>query len=319
MDILVARLTLKTMRVISDSKWVQRIPLFGKKRTEAFTLGDLVAVVAIVGLGAAILLPVLFRAKLVVQEGACIGDLHQIQNGWILYNNENDGDFPYNVVNDGSTNINWVANHENYSGEPCDTNSAMLVNPRYSLLAPFVRNPAAYRCPADQSRSFGLTGGPRVRSYSMSQAIGPNVHGTVTNPNQGEWLGSLQDNAQVNVANSYSYTVYLNNGMMVGPIPPSDLIVLADEHPDSINDGSWAFNMPSSPSQTYWIDVPTPLHGNAGSFSFADGHAEIHAWQDPAEIPAVTYDKQIGGITLNEPKDPDVFWTASHISTVYPP
>jgi prepilin-type processing-associated H-X9-DG protein len=317
MDILMARLTMKAMCVISDSKWVQRVPLFETKRTEAFTLGDLVTVLAVVGLAAAILLPVLFRAKLIVQEGACISDLRQIQNGWILYNNENNGNFPYNVANIASTNINWVANYENYSGTPTDTNSAMLVNPRFSLLVPYVRNPAAYHCPADESRSDGLTGGPRVRSYSMSQAIGPNVHGTVTNPNQGEWLGSITDIGSVNAANSY--TVYLNNGMMVGQLQPSDLIVFVDEHPDSINDGAWAFNMPSSPSQVYWIDVPTPLHGNAGSFSFADGHAEIHSWQEPEGIQPVTYKAQIGGVGHAEPKDPDVIWTASHISTIYPP
>jgi prepilin-type processing-associated H-X9-DG protein len=317
MDILRRGLILKTMHVISGSRWVKQLPPFGMQRMEAFTLGDLAAVLAMVSFLAVIFLPMLFRAKLIVQEGACLSDLHQIQNGWMLYNNENNGNFPYNVTGAGSADINWVANNENYTGGPGDTNAAMLVNPGYSLLAPYVRNSAVYRCPADQSKSFGQTGLPRVRSYSMSAAVGPNVHGTVTNPNQGEWLGSLSDNGQVNQTGDF--TVYINNGMMVGPLQPSDLIVMVDEHPDGINDGSWQFNMPNSPSQTYWIDTPTPLHGNAGSFSFADGHAEIHAWQLPKAIPPVTYNAQNGGTTRNEPKNPDIVWTASHISTLYPP
>jgi len=32
--------------------------------------------------------------------------------------------------------------------------------------------------------------------------------------------------------------------------------------------------------------VPATYHGMAGSFSFADGHSEIHKWKDPrTELP----------------------------------
>jgi prepilin-type processing-associated H-X9-DG protein len=303
------------MRIMSDSEWVKRLPRFGGMQTGAFALGDLLAVIAMLSLLTAIFFPKLYRAKLIVQAGACLSDLHQIQSGWILYNNENNGNFPYNVASLTCTNLNWAANFENYSGVPTDPNASILVNPQYSQLAPYVRNAAVYHCPADESRSESLTGSPRVRSYSMSAAIGPNASGTAQG--QGPWLGSLTDSGSVNVPNSY--TVYLNNGMMRGRLQPSDLIVLVDEHPDSINDGSWAFNMPSSPAQTYWIDYPTSLHGNAGSFSFADGHAVIHPWQAPKAIPPVTYGHQAGGVANAVPGDSDVIWTASHISTIYPP
>lgn len=310
MAILVVALPVKAIRVMSGSEWVKRFPPFGGKQTAGFALGDLVAVLAMVSLLTVIFFPVLYRTKLIVQAGACLNNLHQIQNGWILYNCENNGNFPYNVTGTGSANLNWVANFENYKGGPADTDAAMLVNSRNSLLAPYVRNPAVYRCPADESRSDGLTGLPRVRTYSMSAAIGPNAKGTAQG--QDPWLGR-----SVNVPNSY--TVYLNNGMMIGRLQPSDLIVLVDEDPDSINDGSWAFSMPASAAGTSWTDFPTPLHGNAGSFSFADGHVVIHPWQNPKAIPAVTYSQQDGGVRTAVPEDPDVIWTASHISTIYAP
>jgi prepilin-type processing-associated H-X9-DG protein len=114
--------------------------------------------------------------------------------------------------------------------------------------------------------------------------------------------------------------VYYKESMIVGALGPADLIVLVEEHPDSINDCAWAFEMPSSPSQTYWIDKPTRVHGNAGDFSFADGHCEIHYWRQPDSIPPVTYDTQIGGAAgIPIPNSPDLHWVANHISTTYPP
>lgn len=292
-----------------------------RARIRAFTLIELLVVIAIIAILAAILLPVLETAEKKALMTDCENNLHQVQLGWIMYNQDNNGYFPYNLANGSSSNLNWVANHENYSGESSDTNSVLLVDPQHSQLAPYVNNPAVYKCPADQSKQFGLTGAPRVRSYSMSQAIGPNNKGTVTNPNQGSWLGSLGDNGTVNVATQppSTYTVYLKDSMMVGALGPGDLMVLIEEHPDSINDCAFAFNMPSSPSQTYWIDKPTSIHGNAGDFSFADGHCEIHGWQRPGAIPPVTYSAQIGGAQYSVPKDPDVLWMAHHVSTFYPP
>ncbi len=37
-----------------------------------------------------------------------------------------------------------------------------------------------------------------------------------------------------------------------------------------------------SPSVNQWADWPASNHGTSGVLSFADGHAEIHKWTDPA-------------------------------------
>jgi prepilin-type N-terminal cleavage/methylation domain-containing protein/prepilin-type processing-associated H-X9-DG protein len=283
----------------------------------AFTLIELLIVIAIIAILAAMLLPVLHKAEMAAGRTRCENNLKQVQLGWIMYNQDNNGNFPYNVANGTSENLGWLANHENYSGEVGDTNIQGLLDPHHTLIAPYVTSAAVYKCPDDLSKQYGLTGLPRIRSYSMSQAIGGNTNGTVVNPNQGEWLGNLTDSGVVNQPGAY--TVYLKDSMVHGAIGPSDLFVLIEEHPDSINDCAFAFNMPSSPSQTYWIDVPTSVHGNAGDFSFADGHCEIHGWQDPGSIKQVTYSAQIGGAVNQAPKDPDVLWVSRHISTFYPP
>jgi len=185
---------------------------------DAFTLIELLVVIAIIAILAAIMLPVLGHAKMVAWRTDCENNLHQIQLAWIMYNQDNNGNFPYNLANSTSSNLNWVANHENYSGESSDTNMLLLVDPNHSQLAPYANNPFLYKCPADLSKNYGSTGISRVRSYSMSQAIGPNANGTVVNPNQGSWLGSMGDNGTVNVANPANtyYTVYTKDSMMVG-------------------------------------------------------------------------------------------------------
>jgi len=48
-----------------------------------------------------------------------------------------------------------------YTGILDATNIAILTNLTYTALAPYVKNPALYRCPADRSTWGGV---PRVRS-----------------------------------------------------------------------------------------------------------------------------------------------------------
>ena len=94
--------------------------------------------------------------------------------------------------------------------------------------------------------------------------------------------------------------------------PPALLWVMIDEHPDSINDGGFAVQMPSSDTATRWVDVPANYHNNACGFSFADGHSEIHKWLRPGAIPAVTYVGMSG--LINSPRNPDVIWLAKRTS-----
>jgi prepilin-type processing-associated H-X9-DG protein len=55
---------------------------------------------------------------------------------------------------------------------------------------------------------------------------------------------------------------------------PSMTWLTLDEHPDSINDAFFI----TAERPTTWGDYPASYHNGACSFSFADGHAEIHKW-----------------------------------------
>jgi prepilin-type processing-associated H-X9-DG protein len=89
---------------------------------------------------------------------------------------------------------------------------------------------------------------------------------------------SMSMNAYMNPLNnegllSTGYAVYRKQTSIVRP---SQTWVAIDENPNSINDGWFLVFM----HQAVWRDIPASYHGNAGSLSFADGHAEIKRWKD---------------------------------------
>ena len=49
------------------------------------------------------------------------------------------------------------------------------------------------------------------------------------------------------------------------------------------------------------------------AFPFADGHAEIHKWLSPGNIPTVTY-TTLTKSGIPELNDPDILWVAKHTS-----
>ena len=276
-----------------------------------FTLIELLVVIAIIAILAAMLLPALSLAKQQAQATKCMSNMRQLTLGFIQYCGDFNGRFP---VNDegltaasadelGTAGLGWVEGWMDYTGGSDDTNTLLLTSGANSLVGPYVKSPAIFRCPADQSCNFGSTGTPRVRSVSMNQAIGPNINGTITlpgQPDQGTWLPDT------------IYKVYLKESDVTAP---ANTWLLVDEHPDSINDAAFAFAMPTSPQGTEWIDVPAKYHGNACGFTFLDGHSLIHKWLHPQNIPPVTYVQNTANSVSYVLSDPDVWWVGSHTTT----
>ncbi|MBM3884073.1 MAG: type II secretion system protein [Verrucomicrobia bacterium] len=262
----------------------------------AFTLIELLVVIAIIAILAGMLLPALAKAKAKTQGVLCMNNLHQVMICWKMYTDDHRGVFP---PNEDNQNGGWVRGWLNYNNSSDNTNIAFLLDPQFAKLGPYTRSPGIYKCPTDRSRSGGRTGPPRVRSIAMSQAIGPDLQGT-KNPPRGQWLPNP------------TYQVFVKEADINEP-SPSMLWVMIDEHPDSINDGGFAIQMPATVSATRWVDVPTKYHNNGCGFSFADGHSEVHKWLRPAAIPNVTY-VGLSGL-LSVPSNPDVLWVAKRTSS----
>jgi prepilin-type N-terminal cleavage/methylation domain-containing protein/prepilin-type processing-associated H-X9-DG protein len=271
---------------------MQTRPILTPKPRGGFTLIELLVVIAIIAILAGILIPALAKAKTKTQGIACMNNEKQMLYAWTLYASDYNGIF---VANEDNATGGWLTGSLNYNGADANTNINNLMDKNVARLAPYTKDYHIYKCPADKSRSYGKTGDPRVRSISMSQAIGPNIAGNYNG--RGGWLPQ---------GGGMGWRVMIKEADVVNA---SDIWVFSDENPDSINDAGLAVIIDSPGSI---VDYPTTTHNNACGFSFIDGHAEIHKWVDKMKSIKVTYTP--GNIGRNDwgANERDTMWMRKH-------
>jgi prepilin-type N-terminal cleavage/methylation domain-containing protein/prepilin-type processing-associated H-X9-DG protein len=241
-----------------------------------FTLIELLVVIVIIAILAAMLLPVLTKAKQRAQAAGCLSNMKQLTVAVArLYPDDNQGKYAPNgdegsqpaslldpAAQPGGSKAQWCPGREDVAGELSPDGAAVNIGWEWiqlGLIYPYVNNVGVYKCPADKSSTsaFGANY-PHVRSMSMNTWISP-VQPYDTSP---------------------VVSFYKESDIMYPAPSPSSLWVLLDENPFSINDGSFICD----PTIPEWIDCPASYHNGAGAVSFMDGHAEIHKWRDPTVI-----------------------------------
>jgi prepilin-type processing-associated H-X9-DG protein len=225
---------------------------------------ELLVVIAIIAILAALLLPALSRSKLKAQGTFCINNEKQMTLAWSMYADDNQqtlvpnaGDGQAPPVGLYAPNLCWVvgnvssAANQYVPGIPDIVNSNLLTG---SLLGPYAKSASIYRCPADPGNP---TATPpftyRVRSISMNDYMHGDGGGTMSN----SFVNSI-------------HTADIRN--------PCQSFVFLDERSSTINDGYFEVKMTTDYSAIVVDDMPANYHGNAGGFSFADGHAVIKPW-----------------------------------------
>jgi len=228
----------------------------------ALTLVELLVVVAIIALLAAMLLPVLSSAKANTRLAACASNLRQLEIAFQCYAADNGGYLTQNVplaaeLESAPAGTNaWVYGNMKETNEATD---AVLV--KNGEVFPYTPQTGAYRCPADTMVANGL---PRIRSYSMNSWIGSKVMEVAQDLNP--------------------FRIFLKDSDLAAGMP-SSIWVHVDEHTASLNDGWFEVTMNDA---TPFIKLPATRHQNAYNLNFADGHVEVYHLRTAAtQIPEV--------------------------------
>lgn len=261
----------------------------------AFTLIELLVVIAIIAILAGMLLPALSRAKAKGQGIYCMNNQRQATLAVLMYAEDNRDVFPPN--SGGDPPPSWVEGRMDWAaGNYDNTNVLLLLNAK---LGPYTRNAKLYHCPADNfpARITPSFSALRVRSISMNGYIEGNA-------GKFEYNGPGSSFFRSGTIRRYDKT-----SDVVRPTP-TDLWVLVDEHPDSINDG---FLINYILDESSWADLPASYHNGACGFSFADGHSEIKKWQEASTIVPVKH-IQYNGFTVPPGQVRDIRWRNQHTS-----
>jgi prepilin-type N-terminal cleavage/methylation domain-containing protein/prepilin-type processing-associated H-X9-DG protein len=303
---------------------------FRKGPRRGFTLIELLVVIAIIAILAAMLLPVLNKAKARSQAITCMNNSKQLAIAFHLYTGDFNELYPPNP-DDGTSlpGYNWCAGDVS-GGMPGMAPGAhtfdadILRDPNETLVSPYIaNNVGVFKCPSD-SRTGQYDGSdpaksgmivPAARSVSLNQAVGTvdpqfamsgsGHSGRPTVTTSGPWLtGSHGGNQHDNPWKTFGKATDFNG------VSPSTIFLMVDESPWSINDGALAVSA-GSPK---WIDFPATFHNNACGFSFCDGHAEVHKWrgsslQLTAPAPSGAVGKPVS------PLDPDWNWLVTHTTS----
>jgi len=277
---------------ISSNPPVTRHAPFG------FTLIELLVVIAIIAILAGMLLPALGKAKAKAQGIQCMNNTRQVMLAYLLYADDHND----RVINAAEwTGASW----QDWTTRTDNTNLLMLLDDKNAPLAKyFGKTKNLYKCPADKyvapvQRARGWT--ERVRSIAMNAFSG--------------WPNANEDPSSFSKYRVFQKTT---DPKTKGP---TDIFVIVDEHPDSINDG-WFIVVGKDWGGDYaWCDFPSTLHNGACGFAFLDGHSQIKKWvgkMSTTEWTSVTYtDRHAGMLKATTVSDRmDIDWAKERMADV---
>jgi prepilin-type N-terminal cleavage/methylation domain-containing protein/prepilin-type processing-associated H-X9-DG protein len=235
-----------------------------RTRRGAFTLIELLTVIAIIAILAAILFPVFAKAREKATQATCTSNLKQLALSMAMYTTDYDQLYP--GVSDGfqnnATGTDWVyVALPNVAG-----GQAVELGSLYS----FVQNYQMYQCPNAEIQTDAVAyNGLQYHRSSYTMNVELSSGGPPDHPNNspgGNWLGMRATRV------TYPAQTFLF-------VEEQDA-TLGFNHGD-YNDGLFYIEM-----STGWSDQPcggfdqTSRHSNGSLGAFCDGHVKFFAYSD---------------------------------------
>jgi prepilin-type N-terminal cleavage/methylation domain-containing protein/prepilin-type processing-associated H-X9-DG protein len=248
----------------------------GSSPASGFTLIELLVVIAIIAILAALLLPVLARAKLKATQAVCLSNQKQLILAAIMYSSQNDDKIvdygePAGISDmDGYIRITpqtaaWLNPMAATPEKALALLATQLESPGIDPLYKFAPNIQVIHCPGDTRFKYLTPGkGWAFDSYSKCQNVAGDPQGSGSGPGF-KTISSVLD-------------------------PASTFIFREDNDSRGFNLGTWEVNWQSTtpqaghPQSFTWVDPIPMYHGNVSTASFVDGHVESYTWGDPTII-----------------------------------
>ncbi len=295
-----------------------------RHRRHAFTLIELLAVIAILGLLMGILLPSLSSARQAAKASVCLSTLKNMSNAFVFYLNENSDTFPpvrLDKGNPADSGTTWYVN-EYFRERPrwqwfLEMNQGPVIDPK-----PHQRNPTQvwgdldYGGEAD-ARRRAMT----VDSFNCPSLDDPDSERDIRNGAYGynyQYLGNSRQDSDPIRWDNFAVSLHQINS-------PARTIVVADSRGAGRRHGKHSYTLDPprlatekyavrlgprtvdvteglAPPALYAFSPVEPRHRGRGNAIFVDGHGEPETmtesgydWNEELAAPQPVLDTNAGG------------------------